>query len=112
MYSVTAGNKRVYLHVEEFIAESPLGELLPTSATVMRELRDTGKLDYPDLTAPLPAWVTLLGRSLNLDSTLRVSLSGKQAEDWREQLVKMGVRAARLEVGTAETEGVHLELIR
>ncbi|MBA1323700.1 hypothetical protein PS623_03814 [Pseudomonas fluorescens] len=112
LYSVTAGNKRVYLHVEEFIAESPLGELLPTSATVMRELRDTGKLDYPDLTAPLPAWVTLLGRSLNLDSTLRVSLSGKQAEDWREQLVKMGVRAARLEVGTAETEGLHLELIR
>ncbi|CAM3842686.1 hypothetical protein CCOS865_03343 [Pseudomonas reidholzensis] len=112
LYSVTAGNKRAYLHVEEFVAESPLGELLPTSATVMRELRDTGKLDYPDLAAPQPAWVTLLGRSLNLDSTLRLSLSGKQAEAWREQLVKAGVRGSRLETGTAPTEGLHLELIR
>ncbi|MBV4535324.1 MULTISPECIES: DUF4892 domain-containing protein [Pseudomonas] len=112
LYSVTAGNKRAYLHVEEFVAEQPLGELLPTSATVMRELRDTGKLDYPDLAEPKDAWVTLLSRSLNLDSTLRVSLSGEQAEAWREQLAKAGVRSARLEVGTAPTEGLHLELIR
>lgn len=42
------GNRRAYLHVEEFVAGSPLGELLPTAATVLREMRDTGKLDYPD----------------------------------------------------------------
>ncbi|HGY9625185.1 TPA: DUF4892 domain-containing protein [Pseudomonas putida] len=112
LYSVTRGNRRAYLHVEEFVSASPLGELLPTPATVLRELRDTGKLDYPDLAAPEPAWVALLGRSLNLDSTLRASLSGAQAEAWREQLVQAGVRAARLEVGTATTDGLHLELIR
>lgn len=112
LYSVTRGNKRAYLHVEEFVAGSPLGELLPTSATIMRELRDTGKLDYPDLTVPQPAWVALLGRSLNLDSTLRVSLSGEQAQAWSEQLAQAGVRSSRLEVGTAPTEGLHLELIR
>lgn len=113
LYSITRGNKRAYLHVEEFVAESPLGELLPTPATVLRELRDTGKLDYPDLAGePIPAWVTLLGRSLNLDITLRVSLSGAQAEAWREQLGNAGVRVARLEVGNAQTDGLHVELIR
>ncbi|MBF8794885.1 DUF4892 domain-containing protein [Pseudomonas monteilii] len=112
LYSVTRGNRRAYLHVEEFVSATPLGELLPTPATVLRELRDTGKLDYPDLATPQPAWVALLGRSLNLDSTLRASLSGAQAEAWREQLVQAGVRAARLEVGAAATDGLHLELIR
>ncbi|MNN35444.1 hypothetical protein D3C81_1492940 [compost metagenome] len=75
-------------------------------------MRDTGKLDYPDLAVPQPSWVTLLGRSLNLDSTLRASLSGPQAEVWREQLVRAGVRSNRLEVGNAPTDGLHLELIR
>lgn len=112
LYSVTRGNRRAYLHVEEFVAASPLGELLPTAATVLREMRDTGKLDYPDLAAPQDAWVNLLARSLNLDSTLRASLSGAQAEAWREALVKAGVRNGRLEVGSAPTDGLHLELIR
>lgn len=112
LYSVTRGTRRGYLHVEEFVAGSPLGDILPTAATVLREMRDTGKLDYPDLKAPQPAWVTLLGRSLNLDSTLRASLSGAEAEAWREALVKAGVRSSRLEVGAAPTEGLHLELIR
>jgi len=112
LYSVTRGNRRAYLHVEEFVAGSPLGDLLPTAATVLREMRDTGKLDYPDLSVPQPTWVTLLSRSLNLDSTLRASLSGAQAEAWRDQLVKAGVRSNRLEVGSAPTDGLHLELIR
>lgn len=112
LYSVTRGNRRAYLHVEEFVADSPLGELLPTPATVLRELRDTGKLDYPDLAAPQPTWAALLGRSLNLDSTLRVSLSGTEAQAWRDALVKAGVRSTRLGVGAAPTEGLHLELIR
>ncbi|CAM3603166.1 DUF4892 domain-containing protein [Pseudomonas wadenswilerensis] len=113
LYSVTRGNKRAYLHVEEFVAEAPLGELLPTAATLMRELLDTGKLDYPDLNGePAQAWVNLIGRSLNNNTTLRVSLSGAKAEAWREQLVKAGVLSARLEVGSAETDGFHVELIR
>lgn len=54
LYSVTRGNRRAYLHVEEFVAESPLGDILPTAATVLRELRDTGKLDYLTLPNPRP----------------------------------------------------------
>jgi hypothetical protein len=107
----TRGNRRAYLHVKN---SSPAARWAktPTAATVLREMRDTGKLDYPDLAEPRDSWVTLLARSLNLDSTLRASLSGAQAEAWREQLVKAGVRDGRPEVGTAPTDGLHLELIR
>ncbi len=49
---------------------------------------------------------------MNLDTTLRVSLAGPHAEAWRQALVDTGVRAARLETGTAETKGLHLHLIR
>ncbi len=34
LYSITRGNRRAYLHVEQSAA--PLGELLPTSATLLR----------------------------------------------------------------------------
>lgn len=113
LYAVTRGNKRAYLHVEQFAANAPLGDLLPTPATVLRELRSTGKLDYPDLSAEPPkTWVGLLARSLNLDSSLRVSLTGTQAQAWLDQLTAAGVRSARLEVGSQAADGLHVELIR
>ena len=114
LYAINRGGRRSYLHVEQFIAASPLGTVLPTPATVLRELRSTGRLDYPDLgTAPPSAdWVTLLARSLNQDSTLRVTLAGPAAEPWREALVAAGVRAARLELGDPAKAGLHIDLIR
>jgi len=113
LYSITRGNRRAYLHVEQVASASPLGELLPTSATLLRELRDTGKLDLPKLTGdPQATWVTLISRGLNLDVTLRVSLSGVSAEAWRQALMAQGVRAARLEVGNAVSSGLHIELLR
>lgn len=113
LYSITRGNRRALLHVEQFQASAPLGELLPTSATLLRELKSTGDLDLPMLAGdPAQPWITLLSRGLNLDSTLRVTLSGAQSEAWRQALVGAGVRAARLEVGNAQTKGLALELIR
>lgn len=113
LYSITRGNRKAYLHAEQFVAQAPLGDLLPTAATVLRELRGTGELDYPDQDGePTAQWVTLLSRSLNLDSSLRVSISGTQAEAWRQALVAAGVRAARLEVGKAEAPGLHFAVIR
>jgi hypothetical protein len=112
LYSVTRGNGRAYLHVEEFVADTPLGELLPTPATILRELRDTGQLDYPELGAVRPTWATLLARSLNLDSTLRVVLGGEQPEAWRQQLIDAGVRSTRLEANQTADKGLHVELIR
>ncbi|CAD5109620.1 hypothetical protein PSEWESI4_03926 [Pseudomonas carbonaria] len=114
LYGITRGNRRAYLHVEQVRAAQPLGDLLPTPGTLLRQLRATGELALPRLDGePQPAWSELLARSLNLDSTLRVSLSGAHAEAWREALVQLRVRAARLELDAGqETPGLSLKLLR
>jgi len=98
--------------VEQFDASAPLGDLLPTSATLLRQLKDTGKLDLPKLAEPQPIWLNLLSRGLNLDTTLRISLSGKQAEAWRQALIGQGVLASRMETGNTDAAGLHFELLR
>ncbi|WP_223522244.1 DUF4892 domain-containing protein [Pseudomonas sp. A-B-26] len=113
LYSITRGNRKAYLHVEQFDAAAPLGELLPTSATLLRELKNTGELDFLTLTAePDETWLRLISRGLNLDTTLRVSVSGAKAEAWRQALIQQGVRAVRLETGNVEGSGLHIELLR
>lgn len=113
LYSITRGNRRAYLHVEQFESATALGELRPTSATLLRELKSSGDLDFPGLAGePDAEWGTLISRGLNLDTTLRVSLSGPNAEAWRQMLVTQGVRAARLELGNAQSTGLHIELLR
>lgn len=113
LYAITRGNRRAYLHVEQFEAGAPLGELMPTSATLLRQLKSTGKLALPRLTGTPPAeWVTLLSRGLNLDSSLRATVSGPDREAWREALIAKGVRAARLEAGSADSSGLLIEVIR
>jgi hypothetical protein len=61
---------------------------------------------------PQAVWVTLIARALNLDSTSRVSLSGPGVEAWRQALIAQGVRAARLESGSEQSAGLHLQLLR
>src|SRR5471030_2512178 len=113
LYGITRGNRRAYLHVEQFDAAAPLCDLLPTSATLLRQLKSTGKLELPSLTGdPQDVWSTLLSRGLNLDSTLRATVSGANAEAWRDALVAKGVRAARLETGSADKPGLSIEMIR
>ncbi|MGG5284015.1 DUF4892 domain-containing protein [Pseudomonas viridiflava] len=113
LYSITRGNRRAYLHVEQFESAAPLGDLLPTSATLLRQLKSTGKLDLPRLGGePQEGWVTLISRGLNLDSTLRATVSGANAAAWRDALIAKGVRAARLETGGADKKGVSIEVIR
>ncbi|MBV6825053.1 DUF4892 domain-containing protein [Pseudomonas sp. PD9R] len=113
LYSITRGNRKAYLHVEQFEAAAPLGDLLPTSATLLRELKSTGELDFPKLThAPDDTWLRLISRGLNLDATLRISISGANAEAWRQALIDQGVRAARMETGSVESAGLHFELLR
>jgi Domain of unknown function (DUF4892) len=113
LYGITRGNRRAYLHVEQFDAAAPLGDLLPTSATLLRQLKSTGKLDLPSLSGdPQDVWSTLISRGLNLDSTVRVTVSGASAEAWRQALIAKGVRAARLEAGSADKPGLVVELIR
>ncbi|MGV8864264.1 MAG: DUF4892 domain-containing protein [Pseudomonas sp.] len=113
LYSITRGNRRAYLHVEQFSAAAPLGDVLPTSATLLRQLKSTGVLNLPKLTgAPQDVWATLLSRGLNLDGNLRVTVSGADAEAWRQALITKGVRAARIEAGSGDKPGLFVELIR
>ncbi len=112
LYSITRGNRRAYLHAEQLDAEAPLGELLPTPATLLRQLRTDGQLKLPDEAQADSAWVEVLARSLNLDSTLRVALAGSQAEAWREALIEQRVREARLELGDAADDALSVRLLR
>jgi hypothetical protein len=90
-----------------------LGDVLPTSATLLRQLKSTGVLSLPKLTGePQDVWATLLSRGLNLDGNLRVTVSGADAEAWRQALIAKGVRAARIEAGSGDKPGLFVELIR
>lgn len=112
LYSITRGNRRAYLQAEQLQVSAPLGELLPTPATLLRQLRNTGELNLPRQGEPTEAWVAVLARSLNLDSTLRVSLAGAQAQAWREALVEQRVRATRLELADDAPQGLQIKLLR
>ncbi|HBX54678.1 DUF4892 domain-containing protein [Pseudomonas sp. UBA2684] len=112
LYSITRGNRRAYLHAELLAADAPLAEVLPTPATLLRQLKSSGELRLPKQAEPSEAWTTLLARSLNQDSTLRVSLAGPQAEAWREALIAQRVRAARLELGDATASGLRISVLR
>ena len=112
LYSITRGNKRAYLHAELLNANAPLGEVLPTPATLQRQLKSTGELRLAKQVEPSAAWAELLARSLRLDSTLRVIISGAQAQAWRDALVEQRVRASRLELGDADVSGVQLNVLR
>ncbi|MOA12675.1 hypothetical protein D3C78_1326890 [compost metagenome] len=112
LYGITRGNRRAYLHVEQLDANASLAEVLPGATTLLRQLREQGQLALPHLGAPDAAWSELLARTLNLDSTLRVSLSGANAPAWRAALQEQGVRATRLELGEPSGSGLLLQPLR
>ena len=57
-----------------------------TQWNLQRLLRSSGELRLAHLGAPDEQWGDLLARTLSLDSTQRVRLSGAAAEAWREAL--------------------------
>lgn len=112
LYGITRGNRRAYLHVEQLDANTSLAAVLPGATTLLRQLREQGQLALPHLDVPDAAWSELLARTLNLDSTLRVSLSGANAPAWRAALQEQGVRATRLELGEPSGSGLLLQPLR
>lgn len=112
LYGITRGNRRSYLHVEQLNAAAPLAEILPTPATLLRQLREQGQLAFPGLTSVQENWSDLLARTLLLDSTLRVRLESAEAEQWAAALEQRRVRASRLETGNAEGPGLLLRMQR
>ncbi|MET1077321.1 MAG: DUF4892 domain-containing protein [Pseudomonas sp.] len=112
VYGTTRGNQRAVLHVEQLQSAAPLPNILPTPGTLLRLLREQGELKLPELTAPSERWSLLLARTLNQDSSLRISLAGVNANAWRDALIEEGVRAARLELNASDTTGLNLQLLR
>nr|WP_132657754.1 DUF4892 domain-containing protein [Pseudomonas aeruginosa] len=113
VYSITRGNRRAYLQAEELKADAPLGELLPSPATLLRLLKANGELTLSHVPAePAGSWLELLVRTLRLDTGVRVELSGKHAQEWRDALRGQGVLNSRMELGQSEVEGLHLNWLR
>jgi hypothetical protein len=113
VYTITRGNRRAYLHAEQLDGAAPLGEWLPSAATLLRLLKDNGELTLSHVPAqPGGAWLDLLVRTLRLDTGVRVELAGSHAADWRAALSAQGVREARLELGGTTGEGLHLTWLR
>lgn len=112
LYGTTRGNRRSYLHVEQLKLTAPLGQLLPTPATLVRQLKSNGELQLSAEAKPEGQWLELLLRSLNLDTALRVSLSSADAQLWRDALVAQGVVATRVELGESAGAALHIKLLR
>lgn len=110
LYAITRGNRRVYLHVEQFTPEQAVAEkLFPTPATMLKLLRAEGELVIPaDIGADPDAaktWINLINRMLRSDTRLRISVNGDQAPEVSRQLVELGIRSQRLEVGEPAPQG-------
>lgn len=113
IYGITRGNRRAYLHVEQLDASNSIADVLPTPATLLRELRSSQVLRLPGLPAePTTGWVDVLARALQLDSTLPVVISGAYAPAWREALLARGLRTSRLLAETTDAAGLQLEIRR
>ncbi len=110
LYAITRGNRRVYLHVEQFTPSEAIAETLyPTPATLLKLLHADGEVVMPVDLAAEPeegqSWLNLVNRALRSDTRLRISVSGDQAPAAVQQLVDMGIRNQRLEVGDAAPQG-------
>ena len=113
LYGITRGNGRPYLHVEQFTPETPLGVILPSPATLLRQLKSTGELWLPRLPdEPTADWGALLANVLRLDSTVRVELLGRGAAAWHEALTTERIKSRRLEASASDEAGLRLRLLR
>lgn len=99
VYAITRGNGRGFLHVEHFKAEQLPANLLPTAPTLERQLRSDDRLYLPRLTElPDPVWTKMLVRALNRNSTMRISMAGEHAQEWRDAMAEQGLRTSRIEL--------------
>ncbi len=113
LYGITRGNGRPYLHVERFTPKAPLGVILPSAATLLRQLKSTGELWLPRLPpVPTAEWGAVLADVLRLDSTIRVLLRGKGAAAWHEALTGERIKARRLDAEVTDEDGLRIELLR
>jgi len=120
LYSITRGNKRSYLHMDQFTPSPVVTQpLYPTPTTLLKVLKREGQLLLPTLDLQHPdadatvEWVRLLVRMLRTDSLLRVSIDGADAPALVQALKAGGIRDQRLNVGEPQPEqGVRITRVR
>ncbi|MEH6565424.1 MAG: DUF4892 domain-containing protein [Halopseudomonas sp.] len=120
LYSITRGNKRSYLHLDQFTPSPAISEALyPTPTTLLKVLKRENQLVLPALdmshaqAQPSAEWIRLLVRMLRTDSLLRVTIDGAGAPELAEALKAGGIRDNRIQVGQPEPEqGVRITRIR
>jgi hypothetical protein len=106
LYSITRGNRQVYLHIDQFTPSEPVeGPLYPTPATLLKVIRADGHLSVPAVdmesidSKATQSWLDLLNRALRTDTSLRVQVNGAQAPAFVQGLRDRGIRSDRLEIG-------------
>jgi len=109
VYAVTRGNRRVYLHIDQFTPDQPIDEpLYPTPSTMLKLLHANRSLALPALDlqeTPAPdaedpeVWLNLVNRMLRSDTQVRVAINGAKAPAVMQRLVDLGIRPSRLEIG-------------
>ncbi|TVP88775.1 MAG: DUF4892 domain-containing protein [Pseudomonadaceae bacterium] len=109
LYAITRGNRRVYLHTEQFTPTEPVMEaLLPTPATLIKQIDAEGYIAVPafDLQDEdnnlRTDWLDHLNRMLRTDRTLRVEIRGEQGQAFVDGLIERGIRPERLQMGDQE----------
>ncbi|WP_027598059.1 DUF4892 domain-containing protein [Pseudomonas sp. MOIL14HWK12:I2] len=108
LYGITRGNRRSYLHAERLQAGQPLPELLPSAATLLKELQRDGQLLLPALErAPEHPWIARLAAALALNGDVAVTLGGDQADAWQRALREAGIRAPRLQTEASRAAGLY-----
>jgi hypothetical protein len=108
LYGITRGNRRGYLHAERLQAGQPLPELLPSAATLLKELQRDGQLLLPALgRTPEQPWIARLTAALALNGDVAVILGGDQAEAWQNALREAGIRAPRLQTDGSRDAGLY-----
>lgn len=108
LYGITRGNRRGYLHAERLQAGQPLPELLPSAATLLKELQRDGQLLLPALErAPEQPWIARLAAALALNGDVAVTLGGDQADAWQRALREAGIRAPRLQTEASRAAGLY-----
>ncbi len=116
LYSITRGNRKVYLHMDQFTPKEPVQRpLYPTPSTLVKVLRADGELQLPELNvsdgdrADTRNWLELLNRMLRSDTRLRVALHGEDAGAVAQALRDLGLRGDRLEIGNTNEAGLRVE---
>ncbi|WP_309740897.1 DUF4892 domain-containing protein [Pseudomonas sp. SORGH_AS_0199] len=108
LYGITRGNRRGYLHAERLQAGQPLPELLPSAATLLKELQRDGQLLLSALErAPEQPWIARLAAALALNGDVAVTLGGDQAVAWQSALREAGIRALRLQTEAGRAAGLY-----